>query len=118
MHISKSDNTNIRPTQVFKNTIQFSDMASATVVRQPFRFLDLPKDIRFCVYDKIDVSTRHVLDRSQALPGNYYWPAPPKDQVYESRIILIKPDNGFAIDFLATCNLIHQEASQILKRKF
>ena len=118
IHFSERDNTNIRPPQVFKNTIQFLDMASATVDRQPFRFLDLPKDIRLCVYNKIDLSTRHVLDRSQAVSDNYYWPAPPTDQVYGSRIILIKPDNGFAIDILATCHLIHQEASQILKRKF
>lgn len=93
-------------------------MAPVIVDGQPFRFLDLPKDIRLCVYNKIDLSTRHVLDRSQAVSDNYYWPAPPTDQVYGSRIILIKPDNGFAIDILATCHLIHQEASQILKRKF
>lgn len=93
-------------------------MAPVIVDGQPFRFLDLPKDIRLCVYDKIDFSTRHVLDRSQAIPGNCYWPAPPEDQVGESRIILIKPDNGFAIDILATCHLIYQEANQILKRKF
>ncbi|OSS48250.1 hypothetical protein B5807_07716 [Epicoccum nigrum] len=94
-------------------------MASATVDQQPFRFLDLPNDIRFCVYEKIDFSTRHVLDRSQTLtnPG-FYWPMPSKDQVYDSCITLIRPYNGFAIDIMTICRLIHQEASQSLKRKF
>jgi hypothetical protein len=119
IHCTNRDNTNIRSPRVFNNTIQASDMASATVDQQPFRFLDLPKDIRFCVYEKIDFSTRHVLDRSQTLinPG-FYWPMPSKDQVYDSRITLIRPYNGVAIDIMTTCRLIHQEASQSLKRKF
>lgn len=73
----------------------------------------------FCVYEKIDCSTRHVLDRSQGLPkGDYYWPIPPEGQACDSRITLIRPYNGFAIDVMATCHLVHQEVCQALKRKF
>jgi hypothetical protein len=93
-------------------------MALATVDQQPFRFLDLPKDIRFCIYENIDFFTRHVLDRTQSHVEDCYWQRPPKDQVCDSRVTFIRPHTGFAINLLATCHLICQETRQILKPKY
>ncbi|ORY18249.1 hypothetical protein BCR34DRAFT_473657 [Clohesyomyces aquaticus] len=91
-------------------------MEVATVNQQPFRLLDLPAELRRCVYDSIEFRTTwHVLDRTQALLSKRYWPVPPKTQVYESRVTLIRPHAP--LEILMTCHLVRKEASPILKRK-
>jgi hypothetical protein len=92
------------------------DMVSAT--EHPFRILDLPPELRCCVYNHIDTpSTCHTLDRVDSPIKENYWPAPPKEQIYDSRITLIKPPNPRSIDILLTCRLINEEARPILKRR-
>jgi hypothetical protein len=91
-------------------------MASATVNQQPFRFLDLPAEIRCWVYENIEFPTTwHVLDRTQALINKRDWPVPPKAQVYDSRVTLIRPHTP--LEILMTCHLVNEEARPILKRK-
>lgn len=91
-------------------------MASATVNQQPFRLLDLPAELRCWVYENIDFPTTwHVLDRTQALINKMKWPVPPKAQVYESRVTLIRPHTP--LEILMTCRLVNKEARPILKRK-
>ena len=91
-------------------------MTSAT--GHPFRFLDLPAELRCRVYEYIEFSsTLHTLDRTQALIKTRDWPVPPKAQVYDSRVTLIQPHTPLAINILVTCHLINKEARPILKRK-
>ncbi|KAJ4982684.1 hypothetical protein SVAN01_11830 [Stagonosporopsis vannaccii] len=93
-------------------------MASAMPHQQPFRFLDLPPELRCRVYDNIVFPTTwHVLDRPEALLNKREWPVPPQVQMYESRVTLIRPHTGFATEILATCHLINIEAREILIRK-
>lgn len=91
-------------------------MTSAT--GHPFRFLDLPAELRCRVYEYIEFSsTWHTLDRAHALINTKDWPIPPRAQVYDSRVTLIQPYTPLAIDILVTCHLINKEARPILKRK-
>ena len=93
-------------------------MASTTVYQQSLRFFDPPKELRYCVYENIEFQTTwHVLDRTQALIKRRDWQVPPKVQVCDSRVTLIRPHTGFSIEILATYRLINEEACQILKRK-
>jgi hypothetical protein len=96
--------------------MESSNMASATVNQQPFRFLDLPAELRCWVYKNIEfLTTWHVLDRTQALINKRDWPVPRKAQVYESRVTLIRPHTPLEIPM--TGRLVKEEAYPILKRK-
>lgn len=91
-------------------------MASVTLNQQPFRFLDLPAELRCCVYENIEVSTTwNVLDRTQALICKRDWPIPPTKQVYDSRVTLIR--RHAPLEILLVCRLVNEEARTILKHK-
>lgn len=66
-----------------------SIMASNTADQQPFRFLNLPAELRCWVYERIHFPTTwHALD---AHLDQHTWPRPPNTQVYDSRVTLISP---------------------------
>jgi hypothetical protein len=91
-------------------------MTSAT--GHPFRFLDLPPELRCRVYEMIEFPTTwHVLERTQALLNTRHWPVPPLKQVYDSRVTLRRPHTPHAAKILVTCHLIYKESPPILKRK-
>jgi hypothetical protein len=97
-------------------------MASTTVNEQPFRFLDLPTELRCCVYESIEFpTTRHVLDRTEDLINErgceYSTTAGHVLDITEadSRATLIRPHA--LLEILVTCHLVNEEARPILKRK-
>jgi hypothetical protein len=50
---------------------------SATTIQKPFRFLDLPDELRCMVYENIDCGvTHHVLIRTEAGLPKCEWPVP------------------------------------------
>jgi len=84
--------------------------------KNPFRFLDLPAELRCKVYESIDFSsTWHTLERCCTRMDNYTWPVPPRAAVYDSHIVFIRP--YVHIDILLTCKLVHQEAREILQTR-
>jgi hypothetical protein len=75
------------------------------------------------VYKFIEFRTTwHIIDRPQALIDRAEilrrkrdWPVPPKAQVYESRMTLIRPHTP--LEILMTCHLVNKEAHPILQAK-
>lgn len=66
---------------------------------QPFRLLDLPKEIRLMIYERLPFSqNRHNIPLEN----------------YEHHITLVNPSIS-GVRILATCRLIHEEASYALK---
>jgi hypothetical protein len=75
----------------------------------PFRFLDLPAELRIMVYERLSPVTRHhsfshpVADQDEERP-----------KVRDSKVTLVVESVPTAI--LATCKLLHGEAKPYLKR--
>jgi hypothetical protein len=89
---------------------------SATTIQKPFRFLDLPAELRCMVYENIDCGvTHHVLSRTEAGLPKCEWPVPTEIADVDSSITLVRPRAQLQI--LATCHLVRKEALHILQGK-
>jgi hypothetical protein len=81
---------------------------------EPFRFLDLPPELRLMVYEYISIEKhRHVLTRAESGLSNDKWPSTFPSQ---STITLIRPSLPVAL--LRTCHVIKNEATPILEEKW
>jgi hypothetical protein len=78
-----------------------ADMSRST---SPFRFLDLPKEIRLMVYERIDISMTpfQCIDRSDS-------------SVVQPSLMM--RTHTLPVQILATCRLIHSEACSVLAQK-
>ncbi|KAH7074390.1 hypothetical protein BKA63DRAFT_312775 [Paraphoma chrysanthemicola] len=87
---------------------------SFTMSESPFRFLDLPTELRCMIYDRIEITaSRHVLTQSEA--GIENWFPNPIDGDRGSSITFIRPRLPLA--FLRACRLVKDEAGPILQHK-
>jgi hypothetical protein len=78
---------------------------------QPFRFLDLPTGLRCMVYEEIEITTnKHELKESQFDDDQRHVDPEQDPSMTLFRRIL-------RVSMLATCHLIHREATPILAQK-
>jgi hypothetical protein len=75
----------------------------STMATQPFRFLDLPAELRFIVYEHIDFMTKHYTLEGTDAPEN-------------SSTITFVPKN-LPVRILAIFQLINNEAKKFLRPK-
>ncbi|KAF2277965.1 uncharacterized protein EI97DRAFT_466074 [Westerdykella ornata] len=78
----------------------------AAISSKPFRFMDLPKELRWMVYERLPITTWKFTTASQTFPS-----APPT----KSQIILIP--HGIPIQILATSSTVKAEADVFVKRR-
>jgi hypothetical protein len=80
----------------------------------PFRFLDLPTELRLIVYEHVEiVALRDTLTREDANLPDGLWPTEPVKS--KSSITFISPH--LPLEILKVCHSIHKEASPIFKHK-
>lgn len=91
-------------------------MYATSTNHRPFRFLDLPAELRLMFYENIEIElVRHTITREQANLDKREWPVPPSAHIHDSQLTLIRPHSPSEI--LRTCRLVHEEARVLLKRK-
>ncbi|KAG9196175.1 hypothetical protein G6011_01296 [Alternaria panax] len=77
---------------------------------KPFRFLDLPAELQYIVYEQIEISTCHC--RLKDLAFEYKFEEETTPASYMTLIVKTLP-----VELLATCHLIYEEAAPVLASK-
>ncbi|KAH6866555.1 hypothetical protein BKA58DRAFT_388209 [Alternaria rosae] len=77
---------------------------------KPFRFLDLPADLRYMVYEEIEISTCHYRLEDPTFYSDSSEEATPSSYM----TLVVK---SLLLALLATCRLIHHEAAPYLAHK-
>ncbi|KAF2824062.1 hypothetical protein CC86DRAFT_248540, partial [Ophiobolus disseminans] len=79
---------------------------------EPFRFLDLPPELRCMVYEELEIATRrHVLSDVDVREASSWEPP----QAVDLAMTLVRKSIPVAI--LRTCRIINEEATPLLARK-
>jgi len=87
-----------------------SKPACASTKDKPFRFLDLPAELRYMVYEEIEISSCHY-----RLNDPTFKPEPEEQTTQASYMTLVV--KSLPVALLATCRLIHNEATPFLAPK-
>jgi hypothetical protein len=92
--------------------IKFSESIYRNMATVPFRFLDLPCELRCMVYEKIVIETKcHTLEQQESGCSGDVWPLVPN--VTNSPVKLIR--KSLPVALLRTCRLINNEATAFFK---
>ena len=89
-----------------------SKPACAFTEDKPFRFLDLPAELRYMVYEEIEISSCHYRLKDPTFKPE---PEPEEQTTQPSYMTLVV--KSLPVALLATCRLIHEEAARFLAPK-
>lgn len=84
--------------------------ACSSMHEKPFRFLDLPAELRYMVYEEIEISSCHY-----RLKDPTFKPEPEEQTTQASYMTLVV--KSLPVALLGTCRLIHEEAAPFLAPK-
>ncbi|KAI4679038.1 uncharacterized protein J4E88_006330 [Alternaria novae-zelandiae] len=106
----QSSNSSYFQSSTMDTLLSSSQPACSLTQDKPFRFLDLPAELRFMVYEEIETSTCHYRLRDPTFK-------PESEEQTTQASYMTLAVKSLPVALLATCRLIHEEAAPFLAPK-